>query len=118
LRGRGGLGIRLAGMLIRRQSVLIGAGGPFLGRADSALGLLVNLFHLVASVGDLGSVLGSLLTYLVYFRLNWNGRVANVFFGSAATGEQGARYDARGRKESFHSSKPRIGMCNPCTVVD
>jgi hypothetical protein len=85
--------------------VLIGGGSTLLGGADSALGPLVNLFHLAASIRDLGSVLGGLLAYLVYLRLNGSSRIANVFLGSAATGEQSARHDACGRKESFHSSK-------------
>src|SRR5262249_7301767 len=94
-----------ASMLIRLLSVLISSRSPFLGRADSALRAFVNLFHLVASIIYLGRVLGCLLAHLVYFRLNGSGGVANVFFGSAATGEQSARHDDRGCKESFHSFK-------------
>ena len=89
--------------LHRVAGMLIGGGGALLSCADAALRPFINLFHLVAGVLNLTGVLGRLLAYLIYFRLNRSGGVADVFFRSAATGEQGARNDARGRKESFHS---------------
>jgi len=100
LSGRCRLLVGSSSPIHRVTGVLIGGSGALLGRANAALRALVNLFHLVASLLNLTGVLGCLLAYLIYFRLNRSGGVADVFFRSAATGEQGARYDARGRKES------------------
>ena len=82
------------------------------------MGPFINLLDLLLGTLYLLPVLGSLLAYLIYFRLNRSGGVANILLSSAATGEQSARHDARGRKESFHSSKNLDGLiCNRLTVV-
>src|SRR5579863_4092185 len=87
--------------------MLIGGGGLFLCRTDPVLGPLVNLLDLSLRISYLLAVLGSLLAYRIYFRLNWSCGVANVFLRRTATSEQSARHDTGGRKESFHSQKPR-----------
>ena len=101
---------RFAGMLVGGCRVLIRSSRAFLRRADAALRLLVNLFDLVASIFDLLTVTASLLAHLIHLRLNGSSSVLHVFFGCTPTGEQSARHDASGSKESFHSLKPRMGL--------
>src|SRR5262249_44614907 len=110
-----GLLIGLSGMLIGRvglvhgiAGMLVGGGRLLLGRADAALRPFIDLLYLVTGVGDLCRILIGLFTNLIYFGLNWRCGIADVLFGSAAPSHQGAGQNARGREQSFHSSKTSV----------
>src|SRR5579864_3931403 len=90
--------------------MLIGSGGPLLGRADAALRLIVNLFYLVASVFNRLTVSISLLSHLVDLGLNRRSRVLHILFRRAATGEQSACHDTRRREKCCPCHSPKTSL--------
>ena len=97
-----------AGVLIGCCRVLIRGGRAFLRRTDAALRLLVNLFHLVASVFDLLTVTARLLAYLIHFRLNGSSGICTYFFVAHPPASKAPVTMQVVARKAFISLKPRM----------